>query len=544
MIDGADGTSWGIGDAGILRLPTRDLARALRGRAARRCPKSLIFATGKQLRAKGPRRAGGARRRRAGVVPHPPQRAFDRPRAPAFQPHCAAPGAARHPRGRARDGALPGMALDAGTMAVDILFTAPSMTMPDRLRFRYRLVGSGAGNPITGSIRGGGAALLRDLGPGAYRFELLVANEDGVWAPSPLVFDFSIRPAWYQRWWFWALGGAVVLGLLYAAYLARIRYVTEQIHERISERTRERERIARELHDTLIQSVQGLILIFHSAAQRLSHHPEAADLLLPAVDRAESVLVEGRDQLQGLRRMDDLHLHDELLRMLDADPIVARHPVALTRGGTGDRHPRRHPRSGGNRRRGAAQRRAARAGWHDRTGGGLSPPRTGAAHQRRWHRHRTRRVGRGRADRALWPAGDARKGGPDRRPAQPAGRGGRRHHDHAAPARAPGLQRAFGRWLPSLEQARGRHAGQRVSGAACRAGDDPVARRAHIARFDLDGQPLAVAGAIHLLGAADRLAAHAAVGQRQARHLHRRFQHLAHDARGGAFFRRITARRS
>jgi hypothetical protein len=186
---------------------------------------------------------------------------------------------------------------------------------------------------------GGGAALLRDLGPGAYRFELLVANEDGVWAPSPLVFDFSIRPAWYQRWWFWALGGAVVLGLLYAAYLARIRYVTEQIHERISERTRERERIARELHDTLIQSVQGLILIFHSAAQRLSHHPEAADLLLPAVDRAESVLVEGRDQLQGLRRMDDLHLHDELLRMLDADPIVARHPVALTRGGTGASSP-------------------------------------------------------------------------------------------------------------------------------------------------------------------------------------------------------------
>lgn len=328
LIDGADGTSWGIGDTGIVRLPTHDLAQALRRPGHALVPDVFDFRDGLNSfvqKAPGAQVAQGgdgrvwfltrrnvlsidpARLHASRIVPRPVLRAIrvgGREMAP-----------------------LPGMVLDAGTMALDILFTAPSMTMPDRLRFRYRLVGQSDQWLDPGRRR---FALLRDLGPGAYRFELLVANEDGVWARSPLAFSFSIRPALHQRWWFWAVGGAAVLALLYGLYLARIRYVTEQIHERISERTRERERIARELHDTLIQSVQGLILIFHSAAQRLSHHPEAADLLLPAVDRAESVLVEGRDQLQGLRRMDDLHLHDELLRMLDTDPIVARHPVALT----------------------------------------------------------------------------------------------------------------------------------------------------------------------------------------------------------------------
>lgn len=327
LVQARDGTSWGIGDTGIVRLRTADLYAALHRPGAPIAHEILDFHDGMSSfaqKAPGAQVAEGGDGRiwfltRSHVLRVDPAqlvRNLVRPqpvlRSIRVGGHSYAP--------------LAGLSLPAGTTAADILFTAPSLTMPDRVQFRYRVVGLGGAWVDPGPRR---VAMIRDLGPGDYRFELKAANEDGVWSSAPLEFAFSVRPAFYQHWWFWALNGAALAAALYALYLMRIRYLAHQIRERVEERTRERERIARELHDTLLQSVQGLIMIFQSVADRLGDHPAAAGILIPAIDRAEEVLIEGRDRVQGLRRMDDGPLHDDLLRMLDKERLFCGRTIAM-----------------------------------------------------------------------------------------------------------------------------------------------------------------------------------------------------------------------
>jgi len=327
LVQARDGTSWGIGDVGIVRLRSADLQAALHRPGTPIAHEVFDFHDGMSSfvqKAPGAQVAEGGDGRiwfltRSHVLRVDPaqlDRNLVRPQ-PLLR-SIRVGGRSYEP--------IAGLALPAGTGAIDILFTSPSLTMPDRVQFRYRVVGQGGQWVDPGRRR---VAMIRDLGPGDYTFELKVANEDGVWSQQPLSYSFSVRPAFYQHWWFWTLNGAVLVVALYALYLMRIRYLAYQIRERIEERTRERERIARELHDTLLQSVQGLIMIFQSVADRLSDHPSAGKILLPAIDRAEEVLVEGRDRVQGLRSMDDLHLHDELLRMLEKERVFSGRTILM-----------------------------------------------------------------------------------------------------------------------------------------------------------------------------------------------------------------------
>ncbi|GHC90039.1 sensor histidine kinase [Novosphingobium pokkalii] len=130
-----------------------------------------------------------------------------------------------------------------------------------------------------------------------------------------------------------ALAALVVLGgVLCLLYLARVHYLGRLIRDRMAERMQERERIARDLHDTLIQGVQGLIMQFQSVADHLAHDPAAQAVLVPALDRAEEMLVEGRERVKGLRRLEDRHLRRQLQRVIDKQLTTAR--VSLTIKGT------------------------------------------------------------------------------------------------------------------------------------------------------------------------------------------------------------------
>src|SRR4029077_19064763 len=82
----------------------------------------------------------------------------------------------------------------------------------------------------------------------------------------------------------------------------RLRQLAEQFNLRLEERVSERTRIARDLHDTLLQSLQGLLLRFHSALTLLPARPdEARERLERALDQAEAAITEGRDAVLGLR---------------------------------------------------------------------------------------------------------------------------------------------------------------------------------------------------------------------------------------------------
>jgi len=93
----------------------------------------------------------------------------------------------------------------------------------------------------------------------------------------------------------------IVSCLLWAIYRVRLQYLTYQLQERLEARVQERVRIARDLHDTLLQGVQGLILRFHVATEQLPAEEPVRAKLREALDLADIVILEGREKVSELR---------------------------------------------------------------------------------------------------------------------------------------------------------------------------------------------------------------------------------------------------
>ena len=141
-----------------------------------------------------------------------------------------------------------------------------------------------------------------DLPPGNYHFRVMACNNSGVWNEEGAVLNFSIAPAYYQTTWFRLALVVLFLALLWAAYMFRVRQLAHQFNRTLEARVSERTRIARDLHDTLLQSFQGLLLRFQSVLKMLPERPaEARQRLESALDQAAAAITEGRDAVQGLR---------------------------------------------------------------------------------------------------------------------------------------------------------------------------------------------------------------------------------------------------
>jgi len=188
--------------------------------------------------------------------------------------------------------------LPAATGNLEIEYTALSLSVPERTRFRYRLEGFDGQWQEAGNRR---SAFYTEPGPGRYTFRVIAANADGVWNDVGATLSFSIRPHYYQTPWFRALCAVLVVSALWALYLLRLRHLYAQVRLRLGERHAERERIARELHDTLLQGVQGLILRLHVVSRRLRADEAARAELETAMTLAERTLAMGRDRVRGLR---------------------------------------------------------------------------------------------------------------------------------------------------------------------------------------------------------------------------------------------------
>ncbi|QRN97766.1 hypothetical protein JRI60_01375 [Archangium violaceum] len=192
----------------------------------------------------------------------------------------------------------PSLTVPARTMNIEIDYTALSFAVPERVRFRYRLEGVDEAWQDVGTRR---EAYYMHLEPGRYRFRVIAANNDGVWNETGATLELILPPAFFQTWWFRALCIASALAGLWMLFLLRLRQVRARMRALLEERHRERERIARELHDTLLQGIQGLILRFQSVAELLPADAPVRVAMEKALDRAEAVLGEGRDRVKGLR---------------------------------------------------------------------------------------------------------------------------------------------------------------------------------------------------------------------------------------------------
>jgi PAS domain S-box-containing protein len=114
---------------------------------------------------------------------------------------------------------LTDLRLPPHTANVQINYTALSLSVPERVRFRYKLDGVDKGWQDVDTRR---QAYYSNLGPGSYRFRVIACNNDGVWNEAGASLVFSIAPAWYQSVWFRILCVAAFLGLLWTLHRLRI----------------------------------------------------------------------------------------------------------------------------------------------------------------------------------------------------------------------------------------------------------------------------------------------------------------------------------
>ena len=186
----------------------------------------------------------------------------------------------------------------AHTASVQITFAAISLSDPETIRFRYKLQETdkdwhevSAASPVS----------YHNLSPGSYHFSVNATDTNGVWSDAVASAEFTILPAFYQTGWFIALCVVSALAFLYLLYLLRVRQLARQYGMRLEERLSERTRIARELHDTFLQTVQGSRLVADDALEA-PYEParmrQAMEQLSTWLRRA---VEEGRAALNSLR---------------------------------------------------------------------------------------------------------------------------------------------------------------------------------------------------------------------------------------------------
>jgi signal transduction histidine kinase/ligand-binding sensor domain-containing protein len=209
------------------------------------------------------------------------------------------------------------VALPVGTRSLQVHYTALSLAIPERVAFRYRLVGVDRAWQDAGTRRD---AFYTNLRPGSYTFRVKASNHDGVWNEAGAAVDLYVPPAFYQTTWFLAV--CILLAAVLAWWIHRLRIgqVTARLERLHDERIDERTRIARELHDTLLQGHLSASMQLHVANANVPADSPAKPLLERVLRLMAEVSDEGRRALQGLRvasPADSSALEDALARIRD-----------------------------------------------------------------------------------------------------------------------------------------------------------------------------------------------------------------------------------
>src|ERR1035438_1491296 len=207
-----------------------------------------------------------------------------------------------------------GVRLPALTRDLEIDYTALSLGAPQKVYFRYRLEGRESDWQQPGTRR---QAYYTDLRPGSYTFRVIACNSDGVWNDAGDTLAFSIDSAYYQTNWFRAALVAAFFVGLWALYRLRLHQIGREFNANLEGRVDERVRVARDLHDTLLQSFQGLMPVFQTARNLLPGQSDrAAEVLDEGLHDATDAIVEGRNAIQNLRAKPSLDF--DLVSLLSA----------------------------------------------------------------------------------------------------------------------------------------------------------------------------------------------------------------------------------
>jgi len=193
------------------------------------------------------------------------------------------------------------LALPPGTHHVELRFDSISLASPEKIRFQYRMDDV---DPLWLEADNSLTAVYTNIPAGTHAFRIRACNSHGVWDRSGISFPVIQKPYFYETGWFRLLAAIAFALTLTGAYRLRLHQIRAQMSARLDERVLERTRVARELHDTLLQSFQGVLLLFQAATNLLRDRPDVAETkqrLDRAIDQAAQAITEGRNAIQGLR---------------------------------------------------------------------------------------------------------------------------------------------------------------------------------------------------------------------------------------------------
>jgi signal transduction histidine kinase len=188
--------------------------------------------------------------------------------------------------------------LPAGSQQLRLNFTAAALRMPERVKFQYRLQGIDQDWQDAGTRR---MTMYNDVAPGDYVFKVRAINEDGTPSQGDATLQLSVAPTLTQSLPFRLGAVLLVLATGVMLYRYRIRYLTARLMERLVVKTAERERIARMLHDTILQTVQALMLRIDNIAAAMPASDPNRGKLEQVMQNASDAISEGRDQVHELR---------------------------------------------------------------------------------------------------------------------------------------------------------------------------------------------------------------------------------------------------
>jgi signal transduction histidine kinase/ligand-binding sensor domain-containing protein len=220
-----------------------------------------------------------------------------------------------------------GLALDPNPTRVELHFTVTNLIVPERGVLEYRLDGADREWVRSGPER---AVTYAQLRPGPYTFRVRAWNEDGVPATAEATLAFRVLPTWYQTWTFLGFlillvagGGAAVF---YALQQARLSAVNDKMQARYDATLSERTRLARELHDTLLQGFTGITLQLQAVERSVVEQPrEARVSLRRLLTTADLTLREARQVVWDMRAP-ELDQHD----LAEALELAARQAMTDT----------------------------------------------------------------------------------------------------------------------------------------------------------------------------------------------------------------------
>jgi ligand-binding sensor domain-containing protein/signal transduction histidine kinase len=202
-------------------------------------------------------------------------------------------------------------------------FQALSLSVPNRIRFRYKLENNDDGWSSPTTTR---EVSYNNLPAGSYVFRLVASNSDGIWNSSEVVVPMTIAPFYYQTWWFRIGVAALCVVAVLMLVRVRLRAIQTQMNMRFEERLVERNRIAQELHDTLLQGMLSASMQLHVADEQLPEGSAAKPLVGRVLELMNRAIIEGRNTVRGLRSPDAMRLRmEDTFAQIHKDLAISPH---------------------------------------------------------------------------------------------------------------------------------------------------------------------------------------------------------------------------